>query len=145
MSHPQVLNDFKINIPIQVAWADMDVLGHVNSTRYFAYFEIARIKYYEQLELTDYFSRHKITGVLSKVECNYLVPLHYPDNITVGARVTHISSENLIMEYYLKSESHGLSAIGEAEIVFYNTELKKKVCVPDLVKEKIIKFENCTF
>lgn len=144
MSHPQVLNDFKINIPLQVAWADMDVLGHVNSTRYFAYFEIARIKYYEQLELTDYFAQHKITGVLSKVECNYLIPLHYPDNIVVGARVTQVSQENLIMEYYLKSELHGLSAIGEAEIVFYNTELKKKVAVPDVVIEKINNFENRT-
>lgn len=138
----KILNDFKLKVQIQIAWVDMDILGHVNSTKYFAYFESARIKYYEKLGLLNYYSLHNIAGILSKTECSYLVPLNYPDTLTVGARVTELFEDHMIMEYFVKSELHGLSAIGESEIVFYNFKTNRKISVPKKVADEIIKFEN---
>lgn len=141
----KALNDFNLKVKIQVAWVDMDVLGHVNSSKYFTYFETARIRYYEKLELPYYFNLNKIYPVVARTECSYFIPLVYPDNLVVGAKVTDLTKESLLMEYFIKSELHGLAAIGEAEMVFYNFENKKKISVPQIVADKITKFENCTF
>ena len=142
MQDIKILDDFKLKIQIKVAGVDMDVLGHVNSSKYFAYFEAARIKYYENLDLLNSFSLHKIAGVLSKNECSYFIPLSYPDTLTVGARVSSLNEKLIIMEYFIKSDLHGLSAIGESETVFYNFETKNKIFVPKNVADLIKNFEK---
>jgi len=43
---PDCLSPFPSVTPIDVAWGDMDAFGHVNNTRYFRYFETARIAYF---------------------------------------------------------------------------------------------------
>jgi len=65
----------------------MDALGHVNSSKYFSYFESARIKYYVNLGLLDFFKLNKIAGILSITYCTYFIPLTYTDNLTVGTSV----------------------------------------------------------
>jgi acyl-CoA thioester hydrolase len=142
MQDLKVLKDFKVKIQTQVRWVDMDILGHVNSSKYFTYFEAARIKYYEKLKLLEYFKKSNIAGVLSRTECSYLVPLNYPDTLTIGARVTEILEYSMVMEYFIKSKSRGLSSIGEAEIIFYDFSTNKKTIIPAKVVEKIKKFEN---
>jgi acyl-CoA thioester hydrolase len=138
----KILNDFKLKVQIQIAWADMDALGHVNSSKYFVYFETARIQYYEHLDLRKQFSVKNIAGVVARTECSYFVPLTYPDTITAGARVTSLSEDFLTMEYFIKSDIHGLVAIGEAEIVFYSFKIKSKIDIPANILSKIRKFEN---
>lgn len=138
----KVLKDFKVKIQTQVRWVDMDILGHVNSSKYFTYFEAARIKYYEKLKLLEYFKKSNISGVLSRTECSYLVPLNYPDTLTVGARVTEILEYSMVMEYFIKSKSRGLCSIGEAEIIFYDFSTNNKIIIPLNLVQKIKKFEN---
>jgi acyl-CoA thioester hydrolase len=138
----QILNDFLLKLKINISWIDIDILGHVNSSKYFTYFESARIKYYEQLGLWEYFLEQKFTGVVARTECNYFVPLSYPDNLIVGARITEIHEDHLVQEYFIKSELHGLSAIGEADIVFIDCSNNKKINVPKYVIERIAEFEK---
>ena len=144
MQELKALNDFNIIIQFPVAWGDLDAFGHVNSAKYFTYFESARIKYYQNLNLLNYFSLHKIAGVISRTECSYYIQLSYPDDLTIGAKVMELFKDYMVMEYYVKSGLHGLSATGEAEIVFYNFETNKKISVPQKVADKILKFENNT-
>jgi acyl-CoA thioester hydrolase len=142
MQDLMVFNDFILKFQISVAWGDMDALGHVNSSKYFVYFEQARFKYYETLGLLEYFEENKVAGVLAKTECSYLVPLKYPDILTVGVRVANLYEDYLIMEYYIKSELNGLSAFEDSDIVFYNFAANKKIFLPSIIVDKIIKFEK---
>lgn len=41
-----------------------------------------------------------MAGVLSSNECNYIAPLYYPDKITVNTKVTGLSKEMLVMDYF---------------------------------------------
>jgi acyl-CoA thioester hydrolase len=145
MTDLKILDDFKLNVQIQVAWIDMDSLGHVNSSKYFTYFETARVKYYENLGLLDYFKSNNISGVVAKTDCCYFVPLNYPDTIMVGARVTELKSDFFVMEYYIKSNMSGLAAIGEAEIAVFDFSSNKKIEIPENVSSKIINFEDNYF
>lgn len=143
MKDLKILDDFNLKIQLQVAWVDMDMLKHVNSSKYFAYFEGARIKYYENLGLLEYFSKNNIAGVISRTECTYFVPLSYPDTLTVGARVTEIFKDKMVMEYFIKSELKGLAAIGDSETIFFEFASNKKIPIPKLVVDEISNFDNC--
>jgi acyl-CoA thioester hydrolase len=142
MNDPKALSDFKLKIQLRVAWADMDIFGHVNSTYFFRYFESARIQYYESLGLLDYFKIHNIGAVIKYVSCDYFVPIKYPDTLIVGARVTKIGKDEISMEYYIKSKKNGLSAYGESKIVFYSFKIDKRIDLPKYISESIVAFEN---
>lgn len=142
MSNLKIFEEFRFKVDLKIAWIDMDVLGHVNSSKYFSYFESARIGYFENLGLLDYFKENQIAGVLSTNECSYLVPLHYPDLIIVGARVTEINTRRMVMEYILKSNSKGIAAFGETEILFFDFKQNRRIEIPDDIVQLINKFEN---
>lgn len=142
MNNLKILDDFKFSCEFPVTWIDMDLLGHVNSSKYFTYIETARIKYYENLNFLEYFKVNNISGIVAKTECSYLIPLKYPDTITVGARITELTEYDFIMEYFVKSCSVGLAAIGEAEIVIFDFNKNQKIPIPNNIVDKIMQFEN---
>ena len=139
----KVLNDYKLKETIKILWADMDAYGHVNSAKYFTYFEAARIKYYENLNLLVYFKNNDLFAVVSQADCTYMTPLTFPDKITIGSRVVDIFDDYFTMEYYITG-SKGLSAFGEAEITLFDPINKKKIKIPQEVKNRINEFENGT-
>ena len=49
MTHP-LLAGFPSIVELDVAWGDMDSLGHVNNVVYFRYFENARVEYFTRLD-----------------------------------------------------------------------------------------------
>ena len=65
-----------------IRWADMDMLGHVNNTSYFRYFEQARIEWVYGLQGSG--AAFTGTGpVIVNASCTFLVPLVYPGDIEV--------------------------------------------------------------
>jgi len=66
---------------LDIRWADMDALGHVNNTVYFRYMELARIEWLRAAAPTAF---QEGTGpVIANASCNFLVPLVYPAAIEV--------------------------------------------------------------
>lgn len=143
MAHSlKALEDFKISCKIVIAWGDMDVLGHVNSPKYFTYFETARVKYFESLCSLHYFTKTGITGVLARTGCNYISPLVYPNVINVGVRVTELRKDRIFMEYVIQAEAGRVIAFGESETVFLDFNEKKKTDIPTDLLIKINEFEQ---
>ncbi len=142
MTSLKVMDDFKLIITLTVAWVDMDSLGHVNSSKYFTYFESARIAYFEKLSILDFFTNNNIAGVLATNECSYLKPLYYPDTLSVGAKVNEVSKKGITMEYFIDSSKSGLSAIGETSIVFFDFYTNRKTDIPNEIVDIIKNYEE---
>ena len=45
------LNLYAVKVDIKVLWSDMDISQQVNSTRFFSWFEVARVEYFIRLGL----------------------------------------------------------------------------------------------
>lgn len=131
------LDDFKIKVDIPIAWGDMDSFKHVNNTKFFKYFETARIKYFEETGFVETMENDSIGPILASTSAKFIKPLFYPDTVTVGTRVISIEPTNFIMEYIIVSESKGIVAIGESKMVVYDYSSSKKAILPDIVRNKI--------
>jgi acyl-CoA thioester hydrolase len=138
----QILNEFPIKIPIIVAWGEMDAYAHVNNAVYFKYFESAQVKYFDALGLNDSLQAAGLRIVIHKISCTYMIPITYPDNLQVGARITDIQDDMIFFEFFILSEKRGLSAFGESTMVVFNFKNAKKVNVPDELVTAIKKLEN---
>ena len=136
------LDDFKVTVDIPVAWGDMDSFKHVNNTKFFKYFETARIKYFEEVGFIETMEKDGIGPILAATSCKFIKPLFYPDTVTAGARVTSIKSESFITEYIIVSKSKGIAATGDSKMVVYDYKASKKTTLPDIVRRKIREIDS---
>ncbi len=138
-----LLQNFPIVIEIPVAWGEMDAFQHVNNVVYFRYFESARIAYFETLDMMGYMEETGIGPILASAQCQFKLPLTYPDTVSVGTRVPTIEHDRFVMEYVVVSHRHQkIAARGEGMIVSYNYREGKKAPIPPELKRRILDLEG---
>lgn len=128
------LADFAVIIQLPILWGDMDAFGHVNNVRYFRYFESARVHYFEQIGEMGEKEKSGIGPILKETSCKYLLPLVYPDNISVGCRTSRFSASEIEQEYLIHSQHQDqVAAVGMCRIVAYDYASLQKSSFPEQV------------
>ncbi|MCX8032489.1 MAG: acyl-CoA thioesterase [Thermoleophilia bacterium] len=149
-----MLEEYPVRVEIDVRWADMDALGHVNHTMYLQYFEIARIEYLMRLGIQPPSQQWGEYGfILAGVTCRFLAPVTFPDRLSVGARIVRLGEDRALMEH--AAHSHKLDrlvAVGDATVVAYDyvnrtrTSLREqtRALIRALEQKEIRAFEDCS-
>ena len=139
------LKNYPVVMEIPIRWGDMDARGHVNNTIYYRYFESSRIALFELLNVYKDPTTALIAPILSYQDCKYKAPLTYPDTISVGAKIEGIEESKIIIYHYIVSQKlNRIAAEGEAHIVWYNYQEKKKAFIPDDLKQGLLKLKSYT-
>ena len=138
-----LINGYPVVIEVPVAWGEMDAFQHVNNVVYFRYFEIARIAYFEKLDVLDLMKRTVIGPILAATSCQFKTPLTYPDKVLVLAKVTTIKEDRFIMDHRVVStKQQKIAAEGDAVVVAFNYRENKKALIPDELRQRILDVEN---
>ena len=94
----------------------MDSFGHVNNTRFFRYFEDARISWFTENKV----GLDKETGigpVLADISCKFIRPIYYPANIVAACSIHSVKIDRFSMNYGLFSEKdYTCLALGDSVI-----------------------------
>lgn len=118
---------------VDIAWGDMDALGHVNNARYFDYFQEARIDWLRELDI-------KMTGqtgpVVIHVACTFLKPIVYPATVTIHSKAHSLGNSSMIMDHDLYQEET-LMAQGVSKIVWIDYTQNKSVPLPDIIRNLV--------
>lgn len=132
------LQNYPLIVEQSVTWGDMDAHGHVNNVVYFRYMENARVEFYRRIGKYEFEGRTGITLVVKSTGCRYIASLSYPDRISIGARVTEMNDEQILMQYIVvNSGSNQVAALGEATIVAVRVADTRKVPFPEELKARI--------
>lgn len=128
-----LLSEFNFQIPIQIRFSDIDMLGHVNNAVYLTYIEYARVPYFEKIfgELIDW----KESGlILAKSEILYKKPIYLNDELIIGLRTSHVGDKSFKTEYgfFIKKESETvLAATAETVLVCMNYKSGSTFVMPE--------------
>ncbi len=134
---------FRFYHPIEVRYGDLDPQGHVNNARYLTYMEQARIQYVHQLGLWNGDSFMDVGIILADVHVTYLAPIHFGQELRVGARVSRIGNKSLEMNYLLEDAHSGVElARGSSVLVAYDYRSSQTILVPDQWRQIISEFEK---
>lgn len=114
-----------------IAWGDMDALGHVNNVHYFDYFQEARLELLMTLNLTLI---EKEGPVLIHAACTFLKPVVYPATVSVRTKIHSLGHSSLIMDHDLYQDEV-LMAQGHTKLVWVNYEQNKSVPLPDVIRQ----------
>ncbi|MHA2181359.1 MAG: acyl-CoA thioesterase [Promethearchaeota archaeon] len=141
----KILKSFPVVLEMPIRWGDMDARGHVNNTIYYRYFESSRIALFELLNVYKDPTTALIAPILSYQNCYYKAPLTYPDTIHIGAKIQGIEESKIIIHHSIMSKKlNRIAAEGEAHIVWYNYEEKKKSIIPKDLKQELLKLKEYT-
>lgn len=136
-------DDYPIVLSQDVIWGDMDAFGHVNNTVYFRYFEDARMAYFDAVNINEYKAKTNIGPILAHTDCNFKLPLKYPDKIHIAARAIIVAPKRIKMEYAVYSDNYSaIAAAGEGLIVYYDYSAEKSCEIPAELVAAINTFES---
>ena len=114
-----------------IRWGDMDMLGHVNNTSYFRYFEQARIEWLYGLQGPG--AAFSGTGpVIVNASCTFLEPLVYPGDIEVRMYLGD-PGRTSIGSYYDLTMNDKKHADGAARIVWIDIASGRSVPLPEVI------------
>jgi acyl-CoA thioester hydrolase len=122
-------------VTLDVAWGEMDALGHVNNIRYIAWAETARIALFRQLGMTT-LPGDAVGPILARIETDYLEPVEYPARVTVGMRAERVGNSSLTIEHAIwhAGEPERIVARGRAVVVLINYATQEKIRVPEEIR-----------
>jgi acyl-CoA thioester hydrolase len=140
MTADQFIAEYQHTLRIVVAWGDMDAMAHVNNTQYFRYMESARVDFLQQYEHLMPMPRLGVGPILAYIDCQFLIPVTYPDEVIVGSLVTEVGNTSIKLEQAIFSTRfEKIAASSKSVLVLINYATGEKARVPDAVREMVQK------
>ena len=119
---------------IEVRWADMDALGHVNNAKYFRYMEQARIAWMTQVRPAV--MEGEEGPIIVAASCQFLRPIVYPATIEVSCEVSELKRSSFAIRHTIMRAGNAAEkfAEGEVTLVWVNYKQGKSVPLPDWLR-----------
>lgn len=118
--------------PIKVRWSDLDALGHVNNSRFFTFFEQARVEWLEQTG----WGGDAIAGnpVVVTASCHFKKAIGYPETVEVSLYAGPLGNSSIPTFYEIRTADGVLAASGEAVMVWIDARSGRSIPLPDAVR-----------
>lgn len=132
-----VSEKFLISVKITPYWSDMDALGHINNSKYFTYFEEARIEWLKSIGMDSSAWENAETGpVLINANCTFLKMVTYPAELEVRLSAGSPGKSSFLFRYEIQ-EGEDLCAEGSTKVVWVDFAEGRPVPLPDLVRKAL--------
>lgn len=133
---------FRMVVPIEVRFRDMDAMGHVNNAVYFTYFEQARLHYIRQLaQLPPPLEPFEM--IVAEATCQYRAPITMGMSIRVRIRVAEVRHRSFVFLYKIeRCDSGQVMALGRSVQVAYDYAHGISVPIPEPWRERFFQFEE---
>ncbi|MCA9866270.1 MAG: acyl-CoA thioesterase [Anaerolineae bacterium] len=136
---------YPYEINLEVAFRDIDAMGHVNNAVFFAYFETVRIKYLGELmeksgllgtELLD------LPLILVEASCTYKSPALLTEVLHVGTGISRFGTKSFDMLYRIQGEDNRLIAYGRTVQVMYDYITRSAFSIPDSLRTYVEEYQR---
>ena len=118
---------FRFTRTMDVRFADMDAMGHVNNAVYLTYFEAARMAYW--MHVTGRTDLKEMDMILARAEVDFRSPLVAPESIEVGVGCASIGRTSFVLEQDMHERKTG-RLVAEARKVLVHYDYKTLRAVP---------------
>jgi acyl-CoA thioester hydrolase len=127
-------------VEIEVAFRDLDALGHVNNAVYLSYLETARIKFVtELLGLSDL---RELPIILGEATLSYRSPALFGERLTIGCGISRFGGKSFDMIHRIDAGDGRLIATSKTVLVMYDYATGRTFAVPDSFKQRVQAFQG---
>lgn len=131
---------FTHRLPIQIRFSDVDVIGHVNNIIFLQYYDTGKAAFMTDL-LKRTISWYEVDVVVANIDCAFIAPILYGENIEVLTACTYIHDKSFkLLQMLRNSETKEVKSICETVMVSFDPDTQK---VAPLKDEWRIKLNQC--
>nr|WP_304217689.1 acyl-CoA thioesterase [Fredinandcohnia onubensis] len=112
-------NTFEFYQPIQVRFSETDMFGHLNNTVPFAYFEEARIQYFNHVGFMQRWTdkSSETIPVVANQQCDYLKQVYFGEQLKLFAKINHLGNSSMDIHYMAKDKEGSVCFVGRSTLV----------------------------
>ena len=127
MEEPEGKDIFETTVEIR--FADIDAMGHVNNAVYFSYFEQARMAYFKE-RVARIWDWNEDGVIVARNEIDYVFPVFLNDRMVIRLWVEHVGSKSFTVCYRVVVGER-LCATGKSVLVCFNHKNKATQVLPE--------------
>ncbi len=123
---------------VKVRYAETDQMGVVHHGNYAQYFEIARIDWLEQFDVS--YRSLEESGVMLPVYemgTKFLKPAYFDDELEIVTHLKAIPNIKIEFEYEVFNSSKELLTKASTTLVFMDAKTRKPIACPDFILKKL--------
>lgn len=125
------ISDFPHSIPVQLRFNDVDVLGHVNNTVYFSFYDTAKAAYFSAVRHEAIDWQH-VDTVIANVDCAFAAPIFFSEKIRVYSRCMEVGEKSFRIQQVIIDEISGqVKSAAETVMVCIDPATMKSRNVPE--------------
>ena len=114
---------------VEIRFADIDAMGHVNNAVYFSYFEQARMVYFKE-RVARIWDWNEDGVIVARNEIDYVFPVFLNDRMVIRLWVEHVGSKSFTVCYRVVVGER-LCATGKSVLVCFNHKNKATQVLPE--------------
>ena len=130
MEEPEGKDIFETTVEIR--FADIDAMGHVNNAVYFSYFEQARMAYFKE-RVAPIWDWNEDGVIVARNEIDYIYPVFLNDRMNIRLWVDYVGSKSFSVCYRVVVGER-LCASGKSVLVCFNHKNKATQVLPEAWK-----------
>jgi acyl-CoA thioester hydrolase len=131
---PEHRSAYKVFRAISTRWMDNDAYGHVNNVIYYSWFDTAVNAYLIEQSVLDV-EHGQTIGLVIETQCNYFLPLAFPQSVDAGIRVARLGKSSVRYEVGLFAAGAELTAAkGHFVHVYVDRETRRPTTLPEPLK-----------
>lgn len=139
------IRDFRSKVDLQIRFNDIDILGHVNNTVYFSFYDTGKAYWLMQARQGE-MNYRKVETVIANVDCAFISPIFFGQEIEVLTRCSSISEKSFrLLQVIVEKESGRICSMAETVMVAIDTEKQTAIPVPDRWRKQFSEFEGRDF
>ncbi|RPF55435.1 acyl-CoA thioesterase [Aquisalibacillus elongatus] len=133
-------SDFYFYTPIEIRFSETDMFGHMNNVSPFIYFEEARIKFFNAIQLfgTLNESNDKVP-VVGDLQCDFFKQVYFGDELKLHVKVAEVGNSSVDIHYMGLNQRDELCITGRGKVVQINPQTGKST---PFESDQLKKLEN---
>lgn len=136
------LNSFRSRLPVQLRFNDIDILGHVNNTVYFSFYDTGKAHYFNDVKRGK-MNWQKVETVIANVSCTYMSPIIFGEKIEVYTRCKSVSDRSFVLLQALVESTTGeVKSVCETVMVSYDPVAKMSIPLPEHWRHDFNEYEG---
>lgn len=136
------IDQFRHHCDVQIRFNDIDILGHVNNTVYFSFYDTGKAYYFNAVRRGQ-MNWQEVDTVIANVNCAYISPIIFGEKIEVYTRCEAIHDKSFHLRQMLVNKETGeVKSMCETVMVSFNRATKKSCSVPADWRRQFCEYEK---
>lgn len=118
------LSEFYHSVDLQIRFNDIDILGHLNNTVYFSFYDTGKAYFFEHL--MGKMDWQRVESVIANVDCCYIAPIYFGEEIAVYSRCAAVYDRSFVIQQVIVEKRTGeIKSAAETVMVSFDPATKK--------------------